>query len=332
MREIVLPAKGEPESLQVREAPEPTPGRGQVAVRVQASGVAFAEVQMLRGRYYNQPKFPFVPGYDLVGEVVAAGEGATTAVGTRVAAMTRTGAWRDVVVLDEATVVEVPAGLDAPHAVALVTNGVTAWQLLERANVRKGQTVLVHGASGGVGGLLARLALRKGIRVLGTASAGKHEALREAGVEPIDYRAGDVPSAVRALAPQGVDAVFDHLGGPSVVDSYKMLAPGGIVLCYGAATTMDEGGHPMKPYLTIMRRIAGWELSRLVGAGKGRKVRIYSVQQNDAFRTDLRHVFDLAVQGELTAPVAERFPLDKAGEALRTLVDGKVAGKLVLEP
>lgn len=332
MREIVLPAKGEPESLQVREAPEPTPGRGQVAVRVQASGVAFAEVQMLRGRYYNQPKFPFVPGYDLVGEVIAAGAGATTAIGTRVAAMTRTGAWRDVVVLDESTVVEVPAGLDAPHAVALVTNGVTAWQLLERANVRKGQTVLVHGASGGVGGLLARLALRAGIRVLGTASAGKHEALREAGIEPIDYRAGDVPSAVRALVPQGVDAVFDHLGGPSVVDSYKMLAPGGIVLCYGAATTMDEGGHPMKPYLTIMRRIAGWEVARLVGAGNRRKVRIYSVQQNDAFRTDLRRVFDLAVQGELTATVAGTYPLEKASDALRTLTNGGVSGKLVLEP
>lgn len=332
MREIVLPAKGEPESLQVREAAEPTPGKGQVAVRVQASGVAFAEVQMLRGRYYSQPKFPFVPGYDLVGEVVAAGEGATTALGTRVAAMTRTGAWRDVVVLDEATVVEVPDALDPPHAVALVTNGVTAWQLLGRANVRKGQTVLVHGASGGVGGLLARLALREGIRVLGTASAGKHDALTEAGIEPIDYRAEDVPGAVRALAPQGVDAVFDHLGGQSVVDSYKMLAPGGIVLCYGAATTMDEGGHPMKPYLTIMRRIAGWELARLIGTGKGRKARIYSVQQNEGFRTDLRRVFELAAQGELAATVAGTYPLDKAGEALRTLVDGKVAGKLVLEP
>jgi 2-desacetyl-2-hydroxyethyl bacteriochlorophyllide A dehydrogenase len=332
MREIVLAAKGEPESLQLREAAEPTPGKGQVAVRVQASGVAFAEVQMLRGRYYNQPEFPFVPGYDLVGEVVAKGPETTTAVGTRVAAMTRTGAWREVVVLDESTVVAVPDALDAPHAVALVTNGVTAWQLLRRANVRKGQTVLVHGASGGVGGLLARLALREGIRVLGTASASKHDALEAAGVEPIDYRAGDVPAAVRALAPEGVNAVFDHLGGQSVVDSYKELAPGGIVLCYGAATTMDEGGHPMKPYLTIMRRIAGWELARLLGPGKGRKVRIYSVQQNEAFRTDLRRVFDLAVRGELTATVAATYPLAKAGEALRTLVDGKVAGKLVLEP
>ena len=332
MREIVLPAKGEPESLQVRETADPTPGAGQVAVRVQASGVAFAEVQMLRGRYYNQPKFPFVPGYDLVGTVVAAGPGATTAICTRVAAMTRTGAWRDVVVLDESTVVAVPDALDAPHAVALVTNGVTAWQLLQRANVRKGQTVLVHGASGGVGGLLARLALRAGVRVLGTASASKHDALTEAGVEPIDYRAGDVPTTVRALAPEGVHAVFDHLGGRSVVDSYEVLAPGGIVLCYGAATTMDEGGHPMKPYLTIIRRIAGWELARLIGTGKGRRVRIYSIQQDEAFRTDLRRVFDLAAQGELTATIGGTYPLDKAAEALRTLVDGKAAGKLVLEP
>jgi NADPH:quinone reductase-like Zn-dependent oxidoreductase len=327
MREVVLPAVGTPETLQVREAAEPTPGPGQVAVRVKAAGVAFAEVQMLRGRYYNQPKFPFVPGYDLVGEVVSGSR-----KGATVAAMTRTGAWREVVVLDEDQVTVVPDGLAAPDAVALVTNGVTAWQLLQRADVHKGQTVLVHGASGGVGGLLSRLAIRAGIRVLGTASASKHDALREAGVEPIDYKAGDVPAAVRALAPNGVDAVFDHVGGRNVVDSYRVLAPKGIVLCYGAASTMDQGGHPMLPYLTIMARIAGWEIARVLGFGKGRKVRIYSVQQNAQFGKDLGTVFELAAAGELHATVAGRYPLTKAADALRQLVDGKATGKLVLEP
>src|SRR5689334_24000188 len=126
--EIVLPGVVEPTGLQVRETTVPAPAAGQAAVRVEASGVSFAEQQMRRGKYYDQPPFPFVPGYDLVGTVTAVGEGVpSTLVGTRVAALTKTGGWASRVVLEAADLVPVPAGVDPAEAETVVVNGITAW-------------------------------------------------------------------------------------------------------------------------------------------------------------------------------------------------------------
>ncbi len=157
--EIVLPAVGVPETLEVRRRELPVPGAGEAAIRVEATGVSFAEGSMRRGRYPGQPRFPFVPGYDLVGVVTDLGPGvagvAGVALGQRVAAVTKIGGWADHVVLPAADLVPVPEGVDAAAAETAVVNGVTAWQMLHRlARVRAGQTVLVHGATGGVGGLL----------------------------------------------------------------------------------------------------------------------------------------------------------------------------------
>ncbi|HEX2131553.1 MAG TPA: medium chain dehydrogenase/reductase family protein [Actinophytocola sp.] len=331
--EIVLTGKGGPEMLTVRDAETPMPGRGEVRVRVEASGVSFAEVQMLRGRYPMQPKFPFVPGYDLVGTVTEVGaEVRDVRVGDRVAAMTRTGAWRTHVVLKAARAVRVPAGIEPGTAAAVVMNGVTAWQMAHQvARVREGQTVLVHGASGGVGSLLVRLAVRAGARVLGTASASKHEAVRALGAEPIDYRAGDVPARVRELAPGGVDAVFDHVGGQSLVDSYALLADGGIVVSYGSASTLRDEGHWLKPYLGMIGRFLGWQLGRLTGRGRGRRATFYYVKPGPRFAEALRQVFALVERGELEPTIEARYPLEKAAEALGRLADGTATGKIVLE-
>src|SRR5579872_852015 len=131
--EVVLPGIVEPDGLEVRRGPVPTPGPGQVLVRMEATGVSFAEQQMRRGRYYDQPPFPFVPGYDVVGTVQAAGrEVERDLIGARVAALTKTGGWASHVVLDAADVVEVPEGLGAAEAETAVVNGITAWQMLHR--------------------------------------------------------------------------------------------------------------------------------------------------------------------------------------------------------
>ena len=149
--EIVMPREGGPEVLEVarRDAPR-RPKAGEAVVRVEATGVSFAEVQMLKGRYFMQPKFPFVPGYDLVGEVESVGEGVDgRLVGQRVAALTETGSWAERVALDAKNLAPVPDGLDSADAVAAVTNGVTAWQMIHRAaSVRPGQTVHEHGLPG----------------------------------------------------------------------------------------------------------------------------------------------------------------------------------------
>jgi NADPH:quinone reductase-like Zn-dependent oxidoreductase len=331
--EIMMTGEGGPEMLRVTSGDGAEPGKGEVRVRVEASGVSFAEVQMLRRRYPMQPRFPFVPGYDLVGVVASVGAGVRgVRVGDRVAAMTRTGAWRTHVVVPASRVVPVPAALDPGVAAAVAMNGVTAWQLVhDAARVRPGQTVLVHGAGGGVGTLLVQLAVLAGARVLGTASAGKHDVVRALGAEPIDYRAGSVPAAVRALAPDGVDAVFDHVGGDNLAESYEVLADGGIVINYGSASTLRDQGHRLRPYVGTIGRFAGWWLGKLAGRGRGRRTAFYYVKPGPRFTTALTEVFSLVEQGSLTPRIARRLPLSQASEALALLVDGEASGKVVLE-
>lgn len=239
--EIVLPGLVEPDGLRVTTRELPAPGPGQALLRVEASGISFAEQQMRRGKYYDQPSFPFVPGYDVVGTVLEAPDPAL--VGRRVAAMTKIGGWSSHLVVDAADLVPVPAGLDAADAETFVVNGITAWQMLHRkARVRPGGTILVHGASGGVGTTLVQLARAAGIHVIGTASARNADVVTALGATALDYR-GDVPAQVRALAPGGVDAVFDHVGGPGIVDSFRLLAPGG---AGGVRQRVDEG-HGRQP-------------------------------------------------------------------------------------
>jgi NADPH:quinone reductase-like Zn-dependent oxidoreductase len=330
--EIVLTGKGGPEMLRVDDTDSPEPGKGQVRVRVLASGVSFAEVQMLGHRYPMQPKYPFVPGYDLVGEVTAVGPEVTgVSVGARVAAMTKTGAWRTHVLVPADHVVPVPPALDPGVAAATTMNGVTAWQMVhEVVRVRAGQTVLVHGASGGVGTLLVQLAVAAGARVLGTASAPKHEAVRALGAEPIDYRQ-DVPSQVRSLAPNGVDAVFDHLGGTTLPQSYDLLADGGVLVNYGSASTLKEQNHWLVPYLRTIRQFGLWWLGRLAGRGRGRRATFYYVKAGPAFDRALAEVFARVEAGTLTPAIETRLPLSEAGKGLSLLMSGKVTGKIVLE-
>ncbi|MCS7479309.1 medium chain dehydrogenase/reductase family protein [Umezawaea endophytica] len=335
--EIVLPGVVEPTGLQVRTTTVPAPAPGQAAIRVEASGVSFAEQQMRRGKYYDQPPFPFVPGYDLVGTVTAVGDDVTASlVGTRVAALTKTGGWAGHVVLDAADLVPVPAGVDPVAAETVVVNGITAWQMLHRvAKVREGGTILVHGANGGVGSTLVQLARHAGIRVIGTASPRHHGTVEELGATPVDYRAADLPARVRALAPNGVDAVFDHVGGPGIVDSFKLLARGGTLVSYGSASTRDDGGSKRLPVLKLIGRLLWWN-----SAPNGRNASFFNVwagkRRAKAFRArlseDLGHVLTLLADGALTARVAATFPLTEAAAALALAESGTVAGKVVLVP
>ncbi|WP_026252117.1 medium chain dehydrogenase/reductase family protein [Streptomyces sp. PsTaAH-124] len=336
--EVVLPGVVEPEGLEIRRGEVPAAAPGRVVIRMEATGVSFAEQQMRRGRYYDQPPFPFVPGYDLVGTVVAAGDGVPSAlVGTRVAALLKVGGWASHVAVDAADVVPVPAGLDPAEAETVVINGITAWQMLHRkARVRAGRTVLVHGANGGVGSVLVQLAAAAGAKVIGTASARHHDALRAKGVVPVDYRTEDVPARVRALAPGGVDAVFDHVGGPGIVDSWRLLAPGGTLVSYGTASTRDDEGSKQLPVLKLLGRVWLWN-----ALPNRRHAYFYNVWAGrslgrDRFRArlraDLTSVFRALEQGEITAQVAARLPLDRIADAVRLAESGTVAGKVVLNP
>ncbi|MER6452930.1 medium chain dehydrogenase/reductase family protein [Streptomyces sp900105245] len=336
--EVVLPGKVEPEGLEIRHGAVPTAGPGQVVVRVEATGVSFAEQQMRRGRYYDQSPFPFVPGYDLVGTVLATGEGVDpTLAGTRVAALVKVGGWASHVLVDAADTVPVPFGIGAAEAETLVVNGITAWQMLHRkAHVRAGHTVVVHGANGGVGSVLVQLAQAAGARVIGTASARHHDALRERGVVPVDYRGDDVAARIRALAPGGVDAVFDHVGGRGIVGSWSLLAPGGTLVSYGSASTRDDEGSKQWPVLKLLLRVWLWNAlpnrrsAYFFNVWAGRSLAKNRFRAR--LRTDLTEVFDALRRGEVTAQIAAQLPLTHVAEALRLAESGTVAGKVVLKP
>ncbi|HST81446.1 MAG TPA: medium chain dehydrogenase/reductase family protein [Kineosporiaceae bacterium] len=336
--EVVLPGKVEPDGLQLRHRVLPAPAPGQVLVAVAATGVSFAERAMRRGRYYGQPAFPFVPGYDLVGTVTALGADVDPALlGRRIAALTKTGGWSSHVVLAARDVIVVPSDLDPVEVEALMVNGITAWQMLHRkAKVQPGQTILVHGASGGVGTTLVQLARHHGVQVIGTASARHHDALRELGVTPIDYRDADLVARVREIAPRGVDAVFDHLGGESLRDSYRLLAPGGTLISYALAAKLDDTDSVLRLFLALMARLAWWNLlpnghtALFYNIWAGRSLQRKAFQQR--MTEDLTAVLGLLADGVLTPQIAARLPLSAAAEAM-TLAESRTAyGKIILLP
>ncbi|WP_158841160.1 medium chain dehydrogenase/reductase family protein [Saccharothrix deserti] len=335
--EVVLPGAVEPDGLELRRRERPVPGPGQALVRVEASGVSFAEQQMRRAKYYDQPAFPFVPGYDLVGTVAEVGPDVDRAlVGRRFAALTKIGGWASHVLVEAADLVPVPEGVDPAEAETVVVNGITAWQMLHGiAKVTAGQTVLVHGANGGVGSTLVQLARLAGARVIGTASPRHHDAVRALGATPIDYRDADLPAKVRELAPDGVDAVFDHVGGPGIVDSYRLLTPRGALVAYGTASTRDQAGSSRLPVLKLLARLLWWD-----ALPDGRTARFFDIWagKRDAakFRARLTHdlgaVFALLAEGSLRPQVAARVPLEQVADAVRLAESGTVTGKVVLVP
>ena len=333
--EVVLPGLVQPDGFQVRRRTLPTPARGQVLVAVEATGISFAEHAMRLGRYPGQPRFPFVPGYDLVGTVTAAGaEVDESLIGQRIAAMTKTGGWASHALLKADDVVGVPAGLDAGEVETLVVSGLTAYQMLHRrAKVRAGQTVLIHGANGGVGTTLTQLARHAGARVIGTSSPRHHAALREFGVQPVDYHDPDLAARVRELAPGGVDAVFDHIGGASIARSWSLLAKGGTLVSY--AMLKDSG--PMIPaFIGLLAQLA-WLNARPGGrragffdvwGGKLLRPRRFRAR----LRQDLSTVFALLADGTLRPQIAARLPLSRIREAVELAESHTIVGKVVLVP
>ncbi|MEU7479456.1 medium chain dehydrogenase/reductase family protein [Lentzea sp. NPDC042327] len=337
--EVVLPGVVEPDGLHVRVRDLPAPGAGQAVVRMEATGVSFAEQQMRLGKYYDQPAFPFVPGYDVVGTVVATGPGVDPLMkGRRYAAVTKVGGWASHLTVAAADLVPVPDGIDSAAAETVLVNGVTAWQMLYRtARVERGGTIVVLGANGGVGSTLVQLAKHAGIRVIGTASARHHDAVRELGAaEVVDYRDPEVYDRIRALAPGGVDAVFDHVGGAGLAESWKLLRRGGALVNYGSAATKDEPGSGMVPVLKLFARLLVWN-----ALPNGKRAGFYNFWAGKRFRTaafrarlseDLTQVLRLVGSGALTPQIAARVPLTDAAAALALAESRTVLGKVVIVP
>jgi NADPH:quinone reductase len=340
---VIVTRYGGPDALRVVEKECPAPRAGEVRVRVLAAGVAMPDIMAREGVHPETPQVPYTPGWDLVGTVDQLGPGVSgVETGRVVAAMPIHGAYAEFVCLPQGELVPVPAGLDAAEAVSLILNYVTAYQMLHRsARVTSGQRVLFHGASGGVGTALLQLGRLAGLEMYGTCSSRGAAAVAALGGTPIDYRSQDVVGEIRRLTGDGVDAVFDPIGGRHLWDSREVLRPGGKVVGYGNTTALRGEGlglarpgrrnrlHGIPVYLLYIA--GGWLLP-----GR-RRIVPYSIQtlkrlKPDLFRQDLATLLGLLAQKQIQPIVAHRFPLAEARRAQELLAQGGVIGKIVLVP
>src|SRR5580658_1539562 len=235
---VALTALGGPEVLKVVDDDVRDPVANELRIRILACGVAFADVLMRRGLYSGVPPLPYSPGYDIVGIVESCGANVTQwKPGDLVTALTQTGGYSRYIVFPESELVPVPAGLDPAEAVSLVLNYTTAYQLIHRiAKLHQGESVLIHGAAGGVGTATLQLGSLAGLKMFGTASKPKHDLVVKLGGIPIDYRTEDF---VKRAA--GVNAVFDPIGGRNWPRSYRALGKGGRFVGYGMSAAIEGG-------------------------------------------------------------------------------------------
>jgi len=340
-RRVVVARYGGPEELQVVEERRPEPKPGEVGVRVLAAGVSLPDVMMREGVHPETPKLPFTPGWDLVGVVDRLGEGVSGVErGQTVAALPIHGAYAEHVCLPSSKLVPVPSGLDPAEAVSLVLNYVTAYQMLHRsAKVRPGQRVLVHGATGGVGSALLQLGRLVGLEMYGTCSTRGASTVSDLGGIPIDYQNLDFVEEVQGLAGEGVDVVFDGIGGKHIWRSREALRPGGTVVAYGLTGSI-RGGRVVSGGSRGRQRYRRLAIFAVYIAGgwllPGRKrVVPYSIQWLERVRPawlheDLTTLFDLLRQQRIQPLIAARFPLSEARQAQELLGKGGVVGKIVL--
>jgi NADPH:quinone reductase-like Zn-dependent oxidoreductase len=323
---VILNALGGPEVLKVIEDDIRDPGANELRIRILTCGVAFADVLMRRGMYSGVPPLPYSPGYDIVGVIESCGAGVTQwKAGDLVTALTRIGGYSRYIVLQESEAVRVPAGLDPAEAVSLVLNYTTAYQLIHRiATLRQGETVLIHGAAGGVGTAALQLGSLAGLKMFGTASKPKHDLVAALGGIPIDYRTEDF---VQRAA--GVDAVFDPIGGRNWLRSYRALGKGGRFVGYGMSAAI-EGGRTNK-----VLAVASFAWLGLAGLVPGKSARWYNItaekkKHPEWFREDLSRLLAMLAEKSIGPVIAERLPLRDAGRAHQLLERASVSGKIVL--
>lgn len=314
VRAAVATAFGGPEVLSVVEVPLSDPGPGEVTVEVRAASINPIDYKLYSGAFGSDPaQLPMRLGLEAAGVLTAVGPDAAgpqgpLAVGNEVIALDLNGGYASAVNAKAASVYQKPPGLGWNEAAGLILTGATATHLVEATGVGKGDTVLIHGASGGVGLSAAQLAVERGARVIGTAGDRRHEALRGYGIEPVAYGDG-LADRVRALAPDGVDAALDTVGTDEAVDvSLELVSARDRIATIAAFARAPEAG------------------IQLLGNGPG-------ADPGVEIRANARpHLIQLAGDGKLDVVVAKTFPLDEVTAAHELVRGGHAGGKVVLLP
>jgi len=316
---------GGPDGLEVVDAALPMAGRGEVRVRVLASGLEYTDV-LIRRHLYPQTMYrrvPFVMGYDVVGEIDQLGDGVSGfQPGDRVADMTVIGSNAAYRTLRADRLTRVPSGVDPAEAATLILSWTTAYQLLHRAaRVQRGQRALVQGAAGAVGQALLVLGRLAGLQLWGTARGAHAPLIRELGATPIDYQREDFTRVLLG----GFDVVFDGIAQDGYRRSFAALKRGGLLCAYG----YSAGVQAQPRMLTMLMWIARLYLWRWLPGGK--RARFYSINVTRArhpawFREDLQRLFELLATGAVRPRVAERISFDEVADAHRRLEAGGSPG------
>jgi NADPH:quinone reductase-like Zn-dependent oxidoreductase len=341
VRRVVVRRAGGWDRLEIEQAPDPTPGEGEVLVRAEAAGVNFADVIVRMGLYESAKKYvgwPITPGFEVAGAVSAVGPGvADVSPGARVVAVTRFGGYATHVVVPRDQVLPVPRAMTTSEAAAFPAVYLTAWYALhELAGAKPGMRLLVHSAAGGVGGALLQLARLAGCVAVGVVgSSAKVAVARALGAHAvIDKSTEDLWRMARRHAPDGYDAVFDANGIETLRDSYDHLASPGRLVVYGFATMLPRGrGRPSWPKLAAdwvrtprfdplrltndNRSVMGFNLS-------------YMFERKSAFLPALERMLGWVDEGKLSPPGVTEFQLDQVAAAHRAIESGNTTGKLVL--
>jgi NADPH:quinone reductase-like Zn-dependent oxidoreductase len=339
MRQVWISRYGPPEVLELREAPVPRPVDDQILIKVAASGINFADIMARLGLYPDAPKPPFVVGYEVAGEVVAAGPAVSTfSPGDRVIALTRFGGYSSHVCVPERQVFVLPGALGFAEGAALPVTYLTAYQLMiAMGRLAAGETVLVHSAGGGVGLAAIDLAAIIGARVIGVASTAKHDFLRRRGVMGlIDARAPGLVSQVMALTEgRGVHLALDARGGRSWRDSYDCLAPTGRMAVFGLASAVGPGGR----FAAMVRAAANvpwlrFNPFRLMNDNRG----IFGVNVGhlwghiELLRGAMEQILEWEALGKISPVLDRAFRFEDAAAAHRHIEGRHNIGKVVLTP
>lgn len=321
--------------LQVRDAPDPVVQPGTVRIRVHASGVNFSDLLTRQGLYPDAPKLPATVGYEVSGVVDAAGGVAGVHIGDRVIATTRFGGQSELVVVPAGAVFPLPQGWTLEQGAAFPVVYLTAHHMLVRvAAARRGESVLVHAAAGGVGLAVAELGRILGLRVIGLASPAKHDVLRDYSVEPLDSRDPHWYETARQIAPHGIDVVLDAVGADSWRHGYRLLAPAGRLVCYGASGLTDGPSRNIAKVLWRLIRFPRFgplalmhDNRAVAGVNLGH---LWTVESLMA--PQMKALLEYARDGKIIPRVDRAFSFAEAAAAHRYIHERRNIGKVLLKP
>ena len=330
-KSVQVSCYGGPEVLQVVENDLRPPAAGEIRIKVLAAAVSRPDVTVRRGEALYSgtllgQKLPFVPGYAVIGDVDAVGEGIRESlIGERVGVLTVTGGYTEFLYWKSDRLIPVPAELDPAEAVPLILNYIVAYQVMHRsARVKAGEKVLIIGASGGIGTALLQLGQLAGLKMYALASKDKNDILAEYGAMPIDYRTQDFVEFIRQREPEGLDAIFDGMTRPDYIrGGLSLLRRSGRWVSYG-----EPAG-----FSTLFRVLATLLAVNLLPNGKSFKLygtSFYFVGDKRPFLEDWAALFNLLREGKIKPVIAKRFSILEAAQANELLESGQVVGNVVL--